>query len=95
MACGTFIVSKVSQAELQSRMDLFKASKPAPTSVTSSQDADGSFIITAVFPPCPPNTTHSADSIAGPNAAAPAKVAVTGAKPTTPKPAAGAKKKST
>jgi hypothetical protein len=75
MACGTFTVSGVSQTELQSRMDLFRANKPPPVSVSSNQDPDGSYTITAVFPPCPANTTHSADSVAAPAAAArPVKV---------------------
>ena len=59
MACGTFTVKKVNQERLQQTIDLFKASTPTPTSVTSAADGSGTFTVTAVFPPCPPNTTHS------------------------------------
>jgi hypothetical protein len=61
MPCGTFKVAKVSQAEVQGTIDLFEANVPPPTSVTSAPDGDGTFTVTAVFPPCPANTTHSPD----------------------------------
>ena len=58
MACGTFTVKRVTQAKLQQTIDLFKANDPPPTSVTSAADGSGAFTVTAVFPACPPNTTH-------------------------------------
>jgi hypothetical protein len=60
MACGTFTIKKVPAQKVQQTMDLFKANQPPPTSVTSKDNGDGTFIVTAVFPPCPANTTHSA-----------------------------------
>lgn len=59
MACGTFTVQKVPKDQLQQTMDLFRANKPPPTSVTSAPDGQGTNTVTAVFPPCPSNTTHS------------------------------------
>ncbi len=61
MPCGTFTVSHVPQADLQETIDLFKANKPPPTSVTSAPDGTGAYTVTAVFPPCPANTSHSPD----------------------------------
>jgi hypothetical protein len=61
MVCGTFTVSKVPQSEVTNRVNLWKATKPPPTSVTSNQDPDGTYTITAVFPPCSGNTTHTTD----------------------------------
>jgi hypothetical protein len=68
MACGTFTVSNVPQTELQQTIDLFKANIPAPTSVTSAPDGSGTFTVTAVFPPCPAGTTHSAAAAIAPTA---------------------------
>ena len=58
MTCGTFIVRNVPADKLQLRMDLYKKNDPPPTSVTSAADGNGTYTITAVFPPCPENTTH-------------------------------------
>lgn len=58
MACGTFTVKKVPQSKLQQTIDLFKANKPPPTSVTSTPDGTGTFTVVAVFPACPVNTSH-------------------------------------
>jgi hypothetical protein len=62
MACGTFTVKQIPQAKLQQTIDLFNANKPPPTSVTSAPDGAGTYTVMAVFPPCPPNTTHSPSS---------------------------------
>ena len=58
MACGTFTQKGVPADQLQNAVLLWKASKPPPTSVTSKQDPDGTYTITAVFPDCPPGTSH-------------------------------------
>jgi hypothetical protein len=63
MACGTFTVTKVPQLKLQQTIDLFKANKPPPTSVTSTADGMGTYTVIAKFPPCPPNTSHTDGSI--------------------------------
>jgi hypothetical protein len=59
MACGTFTVAKVPNAQLQQTIALFNANVPKPT-VTSAPDGSGTFTVTAVFPPCPAGTTHTA-----------------------------------
>ena len=61
MPCGTFTVSKVPQATLQQTIVLFQANQPPPNSVTSAVDGQGTYTVTAVFPPCPDNTAHSSD----------------------------------
>lgn len=61
MVCGTFTITKVPDDKLQEAIDLFKANEPPPTTVTSSKDTNGTNTVTAVFPPCPDNTTHSSD----------------------------------
>lgn len=61
MVCGTFTVSKVPESQVANRVNLWNATKPPPTSVSSSQDPDGTYTITAVFPPCGSNTTHTTD----------------------------------
>lgn len=60
MACGTYTVKNVPQSELDEAMAIWRASQPTPQ-VTSQPDGGGTFTVTAVFPPCPPNTTHSTD----------------------------------
>ena len=59
MVCGTFKISKVPASDVDETMSDFEANVPPPTSVTKSQDGDGTYTVTAVFPPCPDNTTHS------------------------------------
>jgi len=60
MVCGTFTRKGVSQAQLQMVVNLFKANIPPPTSVTSTKENDGTYTVVATWPPCPPDTTHSA-----------------------------------
>ena len=65
MVCGTFTVAGVAQADLKNSIALYKASKPPPTSVSSAQDADGTYTITIVYPACPPGVTHDPGTAAG------------------------------
>jgi hypothetical protein len=58
MTCGTFTVKKVTEAKRQQTINLFEANDPAPTSVTATADGAGTYTVVAVFPPCPPATTH-------------------------------------
>ena len=58
MACGTFTITSVAQADVQQTLEMFRASTPAPTRLTSEADGSGTFTVTAVFPDCPPNTSH-------------------------------------
>jgi hypothetical protein len=61
MVCGTFRIRQVPAAEVDDTIALYKANVPPPTSVTSAPDGQGTFTITAVFPPCPENTEHSGE----------------------------------
>ena len=58
MVCGTFTVQDVPAEALQETMDIWRGNDPPPMTVTSSQNADGTYTVTAVFPPCPEGTTH-------------------------------------
>jgi len=62
MVCGTFTMRNVPQADLQDTIAMFEANQPPPNSVTSAPDGNGAFTVTAVFPPCPANLEHSAES---------------------------------
>jgi hypothetical protein len=62
MVCGTFTVKCTSQADADRTAALFNANKPPPTSVTIS----GDFVVTAVFPPCPSETSFSTEGAAPP-----------------------------
>jgi len=59
MVCGTFKINKVPASDVKMTEDLFRANKPPPNSVKSVKDPDGTFTVTAEFPPCPDNTKHS------------------------------------
>ena len=61
MVCGTFTINGVPKEKLAETSGLFEANDPPPTAVTSKQNSDGTFTVTAVFPPCPDGTKHSAD----------------------------------
>ncbi len=56
MACGTFTEAGVPKNDLEHRKALWTAS--GATKVTSVEDPDHTFTITAVFPPCPDNVSH-------------------------------------
>jgi hypothetical protein len=60
MVCGTFTIRKVPEDKVAETESLFKANEPPPTSVTSKEEDDGTFTVTAVFPKCPEDTSHSA-----------------------------------
>jgi hypothetical protein len=59
MVCGTFKLKKIASDEVDGVVERFKVNDPAPLSVTKTQEQDGTFTVTATFPPCPPNTTHN------------------------------------
>lgn len=58
MVCGTFTMTQVPANNVAGVVARYKANVPPPTSVTSTQQPDGTYTVVAVFPPCPPNTTH-------------------------------------
>jgi lysozyme len=74
MTCGTFTTTNIPADQADAVEALYRAGTPAPTSVTRTRQADGSFTITGVYPPCPSNTSHTPDTaaLASTPAAAPA-----------------------
>ncbi len=60
MVCGVFTITGISDADVAGVVQRFKQNVPPPLSVTQTRAADGTWTVTATFPPCPPNTTHSA-----------------------------------
>jgi hypothetical protein len=64
MICGTFTMNGVPNGQQDAIVNGFQTNVPAPTSVTKTRAADGTWTITAVWPPCPTgtSTTHSPDS---------------------------------
>ncbi len=60
MVCGTFVQSGVPKNDLQHRVAMWNAT--GATNVSWTAHADGTFTVTAVFPPCPDNTTHDTES---------------------------------
>lgn len=51
MVCGVFTTSKVPDGFQGAVVALYKANDPPPTSVTSTQDADGTWTVIATWPP--------------------------------------------
>jgi hypothetical protein len=51
MPCGTFTISKIPANQVGAVMQQFQFDNP--TSLTQNQAADGTWTVTAVFPPCP------------------------------------------
>jgi hypothetical protein len=64
MICGTFTVKGVPAANVLTRENLWRATKPPPKSVKATQQPDGSYTIVIVYDPCPDGTSH-AISVAG------------------------------
>jgi hypothetical protein len=60
MVCGVFTTSSIPDGDQDDVVDLYKANVPPPTTVTSTKQADGTWTVVATWPPCPPNTQHSA-----------------------------------
>lgn len=64
MICGTFTTTDIPADQADEVEALYRANTPAPITVTRTQQADGSYTITAVYPPCPSNTSHTSDAAA-------------------------------
>jgi hypothetical protein len=62
MVCGTFTMNSVAAADVAAVVAGFQANNPPPTSVTKTQNADGTYTVVAQFPPCPADTTHATGS---------------------------------
>jgi hypothetical protein len=59
MVCGTFTITQIAAEDVDGVIARYKANKPPPVSVTKTKAPDGTWTVTATFPPCPPNTSHS------------------------------------
>jgi len=64
MVCGTFSIQNIPNGQQDAVANGFQNNIPPPTQVTKTQAADGTWTVTAQWPPCPDNTTttHSADN---------------------------------
>ena len=62
MVCGTFTATTSSRTDADEQAQNYRDNDPPPTNVTVAQAPDGNWTVTAVWPPCPPGTTHSAAS---------------------------------
>jgi hypothetical protein len=62
LICGTFSLASVPDGQQDAISNGFRTNVPPPTSVTQVQAADGTWTVTAQWPPCPAGTTttHSA-----------------------------------
>jgi hypothetical protein len=60
MICGAFTYTKVNDADVAGVVARYKATVPAPLSVTQTKQSDGTWTVVATFAPCAPNVSHSA-----------------------------------
>lgn len=58
MVCGTFTATTSSKADANEQAQNYLDNDPPPISVTVTQGANSTWTVTAVWPPCPPGTTH-------------------------------------
>jgi hypothetical protein len=59
MICGTFTITKISDADVDGVVARFKATVPPPLSVTKTKQSDGTWTVVATYPPCAANVSHS------------------------------------
>lgn len=69
MICGTFATSGLTKEEADFQEQAYRSNDPAPDSVIQSLAADGTWTVTAAFPPCPANVTHDVSGASGTMAA--------------------------
>ena len=65
MVCGTFSIGSIPDGQQDAIYNGFESNIPPPTSVTKTQGADGTWTVTAVWPPCPAGTTTAHSPGAG------------------------------
>jgi hypothetical protein len=65
MICGSFTMKSIPNGQEDVIYNGFMSNVPPPTHVTKTQDADGTWTVTAEWPPCPAKTTtsHSANNV--------------------------------
>lgn len=63
--CGSFSQSNIPNGQQDAVANGFKNNIPPPTSVTKIQDPDGSWTVTAEWPPCASgtNVSHSPNNV--------------------------------
>lgn len=63
MVCGTFVLDNVPNSDVNMIVNGFLANIPPPTRVGKTQNDDGTWKVTAVWPPCAGGvvTEHSAE----------------------------------
>jgi hypothetical protein len=63
--CGSFSMSGIPNGKQDAIEKGYRDNIPPPTNVTKVQNADGSWTVTADWPPCPDGTTvtHAANNI--------------------------------
>lgn len=59
MICGTYQKTGLDQATADLIAQSYGSTSPAPLGVNTTQAADGSWTVTAVYPPCPSNVFHA------------------------------------
>jgi hypothetical protein len=62
--CGTFTMDSIPAANVDAIVKGYKDNIPPPASVDKAQNPDGTWKVTAQWPPCAAGTavTHSADN---------------------------------
>ena len=63
--CGSFSISAIPNGQQDQVIDGYRNNIPPPDSVTSAQQPDGTWTVTAQWPPCPPGAAvvHTANNI--------------------------------
>lgn len=63
MICGSFARARLNAGQAAEVAQGFRDNDPPPIEVRTTVADDGTFTVTAIFPPCPADTTHSIDSL--------------------------------
>jgi hypothetical protein len=65
--CGSFTQTGIPNGQQDAVADGYRNNIPPPTSVTKVQQPDGTWTVTAEWPPCPSGTTvtHSTNNLTG------------------------------
>jgi hypothetical protein len=65
MICGTFQKTGLDQATADLIAQGYGSTSPAPLNVNTTQAVDGSWTVTAIYPPCPANVLHAQLNLTG------------------------------
>jgi len=68
MICGSFTMNGIANGQQDAIYNGFLTNVPPPVHVTKAQSADGTWTVTAEWPPCPvgATTSHSANNVPAP-----------------------------